>query len=124
VRKPLIVTAALLVLGSGLWFWQRHEAHDRHDAEVDRQRKIAGQILDAINRYDHSPNLLTQHDARIAIDRASEENLSNEKHDQLFEYWLSVDGCAKGLRNMCSHTTTNWISAMKAADSFQLDHEP
>jgi sensor c-di-GMP phosphodiesterase-like protein len=93
MSKPFIVVVALLVVPTVLYFWNDSQESAKRRAEIDRQNRVAEKVYHAISRYADSPNGLTEHEAQVAIDLASEEHLSRNRKALLFNYYISARRC-------------------------------
>jgi hypothetical protein len=125
---PFLMIVALLALATSLFFWNEQRELARRNTEIDRQNRVASQVYHAITRYTDSPNASTDHEARMAIDLASEEHLTENRQVLLSNFYRSAKRCHvggkyRGSAEDCRQMACNRFSAMSAEQSDDLDND-
>ena len=141
VRISAFVVVVLLVISGGVYFWMAQQESERlrveterknaqiaqEKAEAERQSKVALKAYNAIERFIQSPNLLTDHDASVALDSLSEEHVNRDKISSLKAYYYGLKRCAlldemtrvgggtAGIKQACSEISENRENARNAA---------
>jgi hypothetical protein len=126
MSKSCILIVVLLLLGTALLFWSEHQETERRYAEIERQNRVAEKVYHAIQRYADSPSGLTEHEAQVALDLASEEKLTDARQALLSNFYRSakrchLDGKYSGTAQDCRKMSYNRLSATTAAISEDLD---
>jgi hypothetical protein len=126
MSKSFLVIVALVFLGAGLFSWNEHQELEKRYAEIDRQNRVAEKVYHAIERYANSPSALTERDAKVAIDLASEEKLTENRQALLSNFYRSakrchLDGQYTGSAQDCRTMSHSRLSATTAAVSEDVD---
>src|SRR5580658_5685196 len=79
LSKAFLMAVALLALATTLFFWNQQRELEQRSAEIDRQNHAASDVYHAISRFSDAPGSLTEHAARVAINQASEEGLTENR---------------------------------------------
>jgi hypothetical protein len=82
-------------------------------------------VYHAIERYADSPSRITEHEAKVAIDQATEEQLRDSRQALLSNFYRSAkrchpDGKHTGTAQDCRKMTYSRLSATTAAISEDL----
>jgi hypothetical protein len=126
MSKSFFVIVALVLLGTACFFWNEHQDLARRYAEIDRQNRLAEKVFHAIARYADSPNDLTEHEAKVAIDMASEERLTDNRQALLSNFYRNAKRCHlngqyNGSALDCRTMSHSRLSATTAAISEDVD---
>jgi hypothetical protein len=126
LSKTFSAVVTALLLATGLFFWTQHEELQKRSAEIDRQNRVASKVYHAIERYTDSPNAWTDHEARVAMDLALEERLTENRQALLSNFYRSARRCHVGGKyggstQDCRRMAYNRFSAMNATLSEDLD---
>jgi uncharacterized protein HemX len=121
-----LVLVVSLALATTLFFWNQQRELEQRNAEIERQNHVASQVYHAISRYSDAPSALTDHAARVAIDSASEDGLTENRQALLSNFYRSAKRCHVGGKyggsaQDCRKMAYNRFSAMSAALSDDLD---
>jgi hypothetical protein len=117
---------AVVALGAVIFFWNQQRESAKRAAEVERQNHIASQVYHAIARYTEAPSPMTYHEAKVAMDLAADEGLTENRQALLSSFYRSATHCHAGGKYAgstqdCRRMAYNRFSAMSAALSDDLD---
>ncbi|PYU65924.1 MAG: hypothetical protein DMG49_23280 [Acidobacteria bacterium] len=109
----------LIIVGAVVtWILYKNRLQEEREREAQRQVLILRKAADAIVRYRDDPNMLTKHDAEVALDEAGEQGISSNKQQMLFNFHLDVEKCRElGDRKACLEAIRDEGKVMKISPS-------
>jgi hypothetical protein len=126
LSTAFLVVLALLSLATTLFFWNQQRESANRSAEIERQNRVASRVYHIIERYAAAPGAVTFHEAKVAVDLASDEGLTENRQALLSNFYRSAVRCHAGGKYAgsaqdCQRMAYNRFSAMSAALSDDLD---
>jgi uncharacterized protein HemX len=126
VSRGFLAILALLGLATGLFCWNQQRTSEKRSAEISRQNLVAAKVYHAIERYADAPSALNERVAKVALELAPQERLTENRQALLSNFYQTAKRCHlggkyNGSSQDCHRMNYSRFSARSAAVSEDLD---